>query len=230
MSGSSLVSIVIPVLDEERPLARCLAALTSEAAPWEAVVVDGGSRDRTREVARSFEGVRVIVAPRGRARQMNAGAAGTSGELLWFLHADCVPRPGAVAAIRRALDDPGTSLGAFRFRLDGDRRAYRLLEYGVAARVRLFGLPFGDQGLFLRRATFDAIGGFRDVPLFEDVYLVREARRRGRLARLPMPLPTSPRRWETRGLLRSSGTDLALLVLERLGVSAARLARIRERA
>ena len=133
-----------------------------------------------------------------------------------------------MTAIRHALRDPRVAGGAFRFVLDGSRRAYRVIEAGVALRTRWLRLPLGDQGLFLRRADFEAIGGYRDVPLLEDLYLVREIRRRGRLAVLDLPLVTSCRRWEAHGLAATTFRHCRLLVLENLGASPERLARIRE--
>ncbi|RMF71068.1 MAG: glycosyltransferase [Acidobacteria bacterium] len=223
-ADQALVSIVVPVLDERDSLPRCLASLSGQQPPCEVLVVDGGSTDGTRALAASTQGVRVVDAPPGRASQMNAGARAARGALLWFLHADCTAPPGAVAALRRTLADPRVALAAFRFAIDGDRPAYRLIERGVALRCRLLRLPYGDQGLALRRATFERIGGFEDVPLFEDVRLVRAARRLGRLALLPLALPTSPRRWERTGMLRLTVLHLRLALLERLGVPPARLA------
>jgi uncharacterized protein len=221
-----LVSIIVPVLDEREALPVCLAALAGEAPPLEILVADGGSRDGTRELALSA-GVRLLDAPRGRARQMNAAAAAARGEALWFLHADSVPPPGAVDAIRSALRDPRVAGGAFRLALTGRRAGYRVVEWGANLRTRLFGLPYGDQGLFTRRGTFDAVGGYGDVPLFEDVYFVRALRRRGRLAIIGRPLGTSPRRWERGGLFRTSAMNAALLVAERLGAGPTTLARWR---
>lgn len=226
MSGS-LVSVVIPAWMEAETVPRCLTLLGQPEASLEIIVVDGGSSDGTVEAARAFRGVRVVQAPRGRARQMNHGAALARGDSLWFLHADCAPAPGSLAAIRCALADPRVSAGAFRFRLDGGRLSYRLIEAGANLRSRWLRLPFGDQGLFVRRSDFEAIGGYRDVPLFEDVYLVRELRRRGQLALVDLPLVTSPRRWEERGIGATTLMHWSLLALERLGVGPERLAGLR---
>lgn len=225
--GDSVVSVVIPVWEEAATLPRCLDLLRRQGPALEIIVVDAGSTDATAEVARSVPGVRVIEAPRGRARQMNTGAGLAQGDYLWFLHADSAPVAGSVAAIRDALDDPAVSGGAFQFRLDGKRLSYRIIEAGVSFRSRWLRLPFGDQGLFLRRSDFVAIGGYRDAPLFEDVYLVRDLRRKGRLALVDLPLPTSPRRWEAHGIAATTLTHWGLLALETLGVPPERLARLR---
>ncbi len=227
MSGSC-VSIVIPAWEEREHLPKCLARLREQEAPVEVLVVDGGSTDGTPEAARAFSDVVVLEGPRGRARQMNEGARLARGDLLWFLHADSLPAPGSVAAIRRALANPRVRVGAFRFRLDGSRIGYRVVEAGVSLRTRWLRLPFGDQGLFVRRTDFEAIGGYREIPLFEDVRLVREMRRKGRLALLDLPLVTSARRWESNGLWATTLLHWRLLALERLGVGPERLARVRE--
>lgn len=224
----SLVSIVVPTWNEREALPRCLSLLREQEPPWEILVVDGGSTDGTVDAARTFPDVKIVEAPRGRARQMNEGARLARGDSLWFLHADSRPAPGSVAAIRDTLRDPRVAGGAFRFVLDGTRPGYRVIEAGVALRTRCLGLPLGDQGLFLRRADFEAIGGYRDVPLLEDVYLVRSIRRRGRLAVLDLPLVTSCRRWEAHGLAATTFRHCWLLVLEKLGTSPGRLTRIRE--
>lgn len=223
-----LVSIVIPTLNEERALPACLDFLAREEGPLEVIVADGGSGDGTRDIAVSREDVRFVEAPPGRARQMNHGAGEARGEFLWFLHADSRPKPGALAAIRRALGQRRTAIGAFRFRLDGPRRAYRVLEFGVWLRVLLFRNPYGDQGLCVRTEDFQDLGGFEDIPLFEDVRLVRAMRARGRLEILPLEIATSPRRWEAHGVWRTTLLHLRLAILERLGTPVEELARRRQ--
>jgi len=221
------ITAVIPTLDEEENIGPCLALLATQAGPLEVVVADGGSTDRTVAIATAVPGVQVVHAPRGRGTQMNAGARAATGEILWFVHADCRPPAGAATAIRRTLACDAVSGGAFRFALAGRRWGYRVVEWGVRLRCRLFGLPYGDQGLFLRRSLFESLGGFRAVPIFEDLYLVRELRRRGRVVTLPAPLPTSPRRCARDGILRTVLRNQALLVGERLGVAPERLAALR---
>lgn len=224
----SAVSIVIPTWNEAETLPRCLALLRGQEPPWEILVVDGGSTDGTVDAARAFPGARVIETLRGRAHQMNHGARLARGDIFWFLHADSKPAAGSVGAIREGLHDRRVAGGAFRFRLDGDRLGFRVMEAVVALRTRWLRLPFGDQGLFLRRSDFEAIGGYRDVPLFEDVYLVREIRRRGWLAVLDLPLVTSARRWEARGTAATTFNHWRLLALEKLGVDPERLAHLRD--
>jgi rSAM/selenodomain-associated transferase 2 len=226
-SSMPKITVVIPTLEEEENIGACLAAFDGQEGPLEIIVADGGSSDRTVAIAAQTPGVRVVQAPRGRGAQMNAGARAAGGEILWFVHADCLASSGAAAAIRRALSRDGVSGGVFRFALAGDRRAYRLVEWGVRARCRLRGLPYGDQGIFVRRALFEALGGYRETPILEDLYLVRALRRRGRLVMLPDAMHTSSRRYARDGLLRTVARHQMLLLAERLGVSPDGLARLR---
>jgi rSAM/selenodomain-associated transferase 2 len=223
----SKITVIIPTLDEEADLGVCLAALAGQEGPLEVIVVDGGSSDGTVAIAARNRGVRVVQAPRGRAVQMNAGAQAATGEILWFVHADCRPTAGAAAAIRRVLARDGVSGGAFRFAVAGDHRAYRVVEWGVRLRCRLFRLPYGDQGIFVRRALFEAVGGYRETPILEDLYLVRAVRRHGRLVILPEPMPTSPRRYARDGILRTVLRNQAVLLADWLGFSPQRLLRLR---
>jgi len=225
----SKITVIIPTLDEEENVGACLAALNGQSGPLEVIVADGGSSDRTVAIAAQTPGVRVVHAPRGRATQMNAGAAAATGEILWFVHADGRPPAGAAPAIRDALARDGVSGGAFRFALAGHGWGYRVVEWGVRRRCCLFHLPYGDQGIFLRRETFDAVGGYRDTPLFEDLYLVRALRRRGHVITLDETMPTSPRRCARDGILRTVMRNQALLLAEWLGGSPGRLAHWRQR-
>lgn len=189
------------------------------------VVADGGSDDPTREIARRR--ARVVDAPRGRASQQNAGAAAVAGDVLWFLHADCFPPPEATAQIARAIAD-GAPGGAFRIAFPAEERSGHPLlpwiERGIDARTVVTRTATGDQGIFLRRAAFEAIGGFPDLPLFEDVSLFAALARRGRPAICPGPLVTSARRWLEGGPARTMARMWALRIGWWLGVDPARLA------
>ncbi|UCF67282.1 MAG: TIGR04283 family arsenosugar biosynthesis glycosyltransferase [Acidobacteriota bacterium] len=224
------VTTIIPVLNEQQRIDRVLDLLSCSETPLEIIVCDGGSQDDTFERARRRAGVRAMRTPRGRATQMNAGAREARGEVLWFLHADCEPSADAARAITDALTRPDRSWGAFRFALHGSRRSFRLIERLVAWRTRWRQLPYGDQGLFVRRETFEQLGGFRAVPVFEDVYLVRALRRISPPVLLDQPLPSSPRRWEREGLLCTFFRHQWMLLLDALGASPERLARVRETA
>lgn len=197
------ISVIVPALNEGGAAVATLRSLAPvRAGGGELIVVDGGSGDDTVEQARPFAD-RVLDGPRGRARQMNAGAAVASGEVLWFVHADSVVDAAAAAELVRALRAASCEWGRFGVRLSGRQPLLRVIERLMNLRSRITGIATGDQGIFVRRAAFDAIGGFPDQPLMEDVALSRLLRARGRPACLPVRLTTSSRRWEAHGVWRT---------------------------
>ena len=209
------LTIIIPTLDA----AGCLeATLAACAEAGTVVVVDGGSRDGTPDLAQSL-GATVVRSQPGRGLQLAAGAAAARGEWLLFLHADTRLAPGWAAAARDFMRDPGNAGRAayFTFALDDASPEARRLERLVAWRCRVLALPYGDQGLLLSRALHDRIGGFRPLPLMEDVDLVRRLGRR-RLVALPVAALTSAERWRREGWRRRSARNLACLSLWFLGV------------
>jgi rSAM/selenodomain-associated transferase 2 len=216
------VAIVVPVLSDYDALSALLADLPPRGHV-ELIVVDGGSDPRLPALIASRTDVRLIHTEAGRARQMNAGAEAATADVLLFLHADSRLPDGWDRAI--AALPPATVGGWFRFALDDPAWQARAIERGVAWRVRLFRLPFGDQGLFVRRGTFAQLGGFRTWPLMEDVDFVRRLVRTGEVAEIPLPLRTSARRWRHDGWFARSARNVALLSLYFAGVSPARLAR-----
>ncbi len=218
--GLSGLSVVIPALDAEPLLPACLAAL---GKVHELIVVDGGSRDRTIAFAEAA-GARVIVAPRGRGVQLRAGGEAASGEWLLFLHADTLLGPGWREAAAAHMAASASRAACFRLRLDDPARQARWIERGVAVRVKLLALPYGDQGLLIPRSLYSELGGYRPLPLFEDVDLVRRIGRR-RLALLDADALTSAERWRRDGWWRRSAANLFLLGLYRLGMSPERIAR-----
>jgi rSAM/selenodomain-associated transferase 2 len=221
------IAVVIPALDEADHVGQAIA---SAALPGvEVVVVDGGSTDDT--VARaSAAGARVVAAPRGRAAQLEAGSRACGGDVVLFLHADTRLPDGWRDAILRVLEDPGTVGGAFRFRFAREqasrlaRVGLRAIEWGVAVRMGLARLPYGDQALFVRRTALEAIGGVPHVPIMEDLDLVRALRARGRVALLPLAVVTSPRRYLARGLLRTMLRNWAAATAWALHLDRARVA------
>ena len=168
------ITVVIPTLNEAPWIRGAVESVAAGAS--EVIVVDGGSADATVQEATSA-GARVIAGPRRRASQMQAGAQEALGDWLVFLHADTRLEAGWSDALR-ALDVSFVA-GAFRFRLDSPRARYRLLEAAVRLRCAALALPYGDQGIFVRREAFVTCGGFGDVPILEDVDLVRRLRRCG---------------------------------------------------
>jgi rSAM/selenodomain-associated transferase 2 len=156
---------------------------------------------------------------------MNAGVAAAHGDVLLFLHADTALPDGAGRAIRAALADPAVVAGRFDVRLDSRRPLLRVVAWMMNRRSRLTGISTGDQAIFVRRAVFDALGGYANIPLMEDVELTRRLKRRGRLAALPLRVTTSARKWEREGAIRTIVLMWSLRLCYALGVAPARLHR-----
>lgn len=194
------VSVIIPVLDEAGRIAVLLSRLRS-LGECQIIVVDGGSRDGTIEKAEPLANV-VDRSERGRARQMNAGARRAGGEVLWFVHADTLPPPGALNAIRETVRGGGV-WGRFDVRLEGRQPAFRVIERFINWRSALSGIATGDQGIFVTRQAFEAVGGWPDIPLMEDVAMSRLLKRLRRPALIRSPVVCSSRRWEEHGVWRT---------------------------
>ena len=219
------LAIVIPALDEAANLARLLPDLARDCPGAEIVVVDGGSRDETAAVVARAPGPRLLATARGRALQMNHGARATGGDTLLFLHADTRLPAGAAEAIARALAEPGVVGGRFDVRFDNARALFRVIAWFMNARSRASGICTGDQAIFVRRADFEAVGGYPEIPLMEDIELSRALKRRGRMRALRLRVTTSARKWEREGPLRTIGLMWALRLLHFCGVAPARLHR-----
>lgn len=220
-----MLAIIVPALREAANLARLLPALRAAAPGAEIIVADADSDDGTREVAARVAGVTVLTCERGRARQMNAGARAAHADTLLFLHADTVLPDGFEASITRALTEPGVVAGRFDVRLDNPRWPFRMIASLMNLRSRWSGISTGDQALFVRRDVFEALGGFPDIPLMEDIELTRRLKRRGRQAALRERVTTSARKWEHEGVARTIGLMWTLRLLYACGVSPARLHR-----
>jgi len=218
------LSVIVPTLDEAGALAPTLAA-ARQPGMHELIVVDGGSRDETVAVARRLAD-HVLTAPRGRAAQMNAGAAVAEGDVFLFLHADTGLPPGYPALVAHGLEEAAVVGGRFDVRLDAPGFAYRFLGRAISARSRLTGVATGDQAIFVRRTVFARLGGYPPLPLMEDVAFCRALKRTGRLACLRATVVTSARRWERHGLVRTVLLMWGLRAAYYAGVSPARLARV----
>jgi rSAM/selenodomain-associated transferase 2 len=195
------ISIIVPVLNEAAMIEQCLSGLRERARGAEIIVVDGGSSDVTEERTRGLCD-RFLRAPRGRAAQMNSGARIASGDVLWFLHADAKTPPRSLETIDCALRDASVVGGFFRIRIARTSWVYRLTDVFAHYAGLLLRMRFGDHGFFCRRAIFEKISGYPDVPLMEDAEFFRHLRQAGRLAIIPLPLIVSPRRYEQIGPLR----------------------------
>jgi rSAM/selenodomain-associated transferase 2 len=215
------LSVVIPALDAAAGLGACLQRLEGAG---EVIVVDGGSTDGTPSLADEL-GAKVIEAPRGRGEQLRQGAAATHGEWLLFLHADTLLVKGWLAAVEHHVATSPADAACFAFCLDDPSWQARVIEAGVSLRVRLLGLSYGDQGLLISRQLYNQLGGFRSLPLMEDVDFVRRIGRR-RLRQLNVSAATSAERWRRDGWWHRSARNLACLALYGLGVSPARIARL----
>jgi rSAM/selenodomain-associated transferase 2 len=217
------ISVVLPVLNEEQSIRGTLQSLI-RLTPYEIIVVDGGSRDRTLEICKEFA-VDVMHAERGRARQMNVGARRASGEVLLFLHADTRLPQSALNDIAAALSDSRYLGGRFDVELEGAHWMLKIVGTLINWRSRATKVATGDQALFVRREVFDRMGGFPDIPLMEDIAFCRALKRIGGVACLRSRVITSARRWERDGVWRTIFKMWSLKVCYLAGVSPMRLKR-----
>jgi len=221
-----MISVIIPTLNEEAGIRQCIDSLLSEECGCEIIIADGGSRDRTSEYAAGYPGVKFVRSPKGRGMQMNTGAAAASGDILLFLHADTVLEKGWSKELPAALDDNRVAGGAFSFSIRSRSGKYRLVETWVALRCKICSLPYGDQAIFARKSAFDLINGYRNIPLMEDVDFVERLKKLGAMAILNKKAETSERRWSRKGFIKTTATNQLIMLLYRLGVSPATLARM----
>ena len=217
------VSVIIPALNEEKTIGTTLRGLIS-LQPHEIIVVDGGSDDRTCEIAEKF-GVQVLRSERGRARQMNDGARRATGNALLFLHADTKLPPLAFSEVATALDNPECVGGRFDVELAGRHWMLKVIGALINCRSRATKVGTGDQAIFVRREIFSRIGGFPEIPLMEDIAFCRALKREGRVACVRSRVVTSARRWEKDGVWRTILRMWALKSLYLAGVSPERLKR-----
>jgi len=221
------VSVIIPVLRETQLLDSLIDHLLqiADGVPVEMIIVDG-SPDGESIKAISREGVTLLAAPAGRARQMNAGAAAAKGDSLLFLHADTRLPPGAFRRIVETLSKGDCVAGAFDLRYSSERLSMRLIARVACLRSRLTRIPYGDQAQFFRRDYFEKIGGFADIPLMEDVEIMRRIKDRGdRISILPEAVATSARRHEKEGVVYCTLRNWTIVTLYFLGMSPGRLVR-----
>jgi rSAM/selenodomain-associated transferase 2 len=225
--SAARISVIIPVLNESATI-RAAIDSTLPSQNVEVIVVDGGSCDATRQIAQR-QGVQVITSAAGRAHQMNVGAQAATGEILLFLHGDTRLPEGFDQLIRAALQNPQAMAGAFRLRIDAPQRRFRWVEWGVNCRSALFQMPYGDQAIFLRAELFQKLGGFAEMPIMEDFELIRRLRRLGSVVMIKANVTTSARRWQRRGIVKTTLINQLMILGYGLGVSPARLAQLYRR-
>jgi len=221
---SNRVSIIIPTLNEEAYLGACLSAVGTIPGV-EIIIVDGGSTDKTVELAQSH-GAKVLRSPAGRALQMNLGAIHATGEMLMFLHADTRLPRSWMNHVRRELNKPGTVAGAFELMIRGQLPGLRLIEKFANLRATKLQIPYGDQGIFIKADLFGRVGGFKDLPVMEDFELMRRLKTMGRISIAPAPALTSARRWEEHGILRTTAIHQLIIIAYMLGIPPKYLARL----
>ena len=215
------ISIIIPVLNEAKNIQDTLVLIQNhiKSSDIEIIVVDGGSTDRTVSIAKEL-GVIVIDSPaRGRANQMNAGAAMATGDILLFLHADTRLPKNYAQLINNTLMQPNAIAGAFELAIDSPEKSLRLIEALVKLRSHFWSLPYGDQALFMKRSTFNNLGGFPNLAIMEDFALVKQLKNHGKIAIAPAAVTTSSRRWDKLGVWRTTLINQLIIIGYYFGIS-----------
>ncbi len=210
------ISIIIPTLNEEETISQCLETVV-DIPGIEVIVADGGSTDRTVEIAGQHRDVKIVSSEMGRSIQMNKGAGYASGEVLLFLHADCVLPREVVLNVRNVFEGNSFVGGAFKIRLLSGKFPYQIIEKGINFRSKILKLPYGDQGLFVKRSVFEELGGFREMSICEDLDFVCRLKKYGKIIILDARISSSIRRWENHGILRTSLRNQFLLASYILG-------------
>ncbi|MDJ1173156.1 TIGR04283 family arsenosugar biosynthesis glycosyltransferase [Roseofilum capinflatum] len=219
----SRISVIIPVLNEADRILSTVARV-KQGKEVEIIVVDGGSTDGTVECLKQ-EGIEVIQTSPGRGHQMNEGARKARGDYLLFLHGDTQLSADYDRWVGDILQQPGVVAGAFELAIEGENWGYRVVEWGVRWRSHLFQLPYGDQAIFLSRATFEQVGGFPELPILEDWRLIQALKSWGKIAIAPLPVVTSARRWQRLGIWRTTAINQGVLIAAFLGVDLHQIAR-----
>lgn len=217
------ISVIIPALNEANSIEQTILDL-SQREPAEIIVVDGGSQDATADIAKAA-GAEVLTSAPSKAKQMNAGAARASGDILLFLHADTHLPSNFADRVRAAMEPDEICAGAFSLGIDSEADSLRLIENVANWRSRVFKMPYGDQALFVSRNVFYQIGGYPEYPIMEDFEFVRRLKRAGKLVILPDAVRTSPRRWQNLGILRTWLLNQLIIFAYYCGISPKRLSK-----
>ncbi len=220
------ISIIIPTLNEAANIDQAIASIPI-SSQVEVIIVDGGSIDRTVEIAQT-KSVKVLAVTGGRAIQMNTGARAATGEILLFLHADTILPADFVKLVHNALSPVAAEIpvaGAFALKIDAPQWRLRLIEWGANWRSRYGQMPYGDQAIFLSAKTFQQVGGFPELPIMEDFQLMRQLGKLGRIEIVSTPVVTSARRWLKRGIVWTTAINQLIILAYLAGVSPAQLSR-----
>ena len=218
-----MISVIIPILNEAKILDDTLSKLQPELRNQELIIVDGGSSDGSIEIAKRFG--KVVISERGRARQLNTGAAAATGDILVFLHADVWLEPGAFDSVEKTLAS-GYVGGGFLQKIDGKGILYRLLEKTADMRGKYQKIFYGDSGIFVTKKNFHRIGGFPEVPIMEEVKFSKSLRKLGKTRMIKPKIHISARRWESKGIIRTTVTNWFITLLYNCGFSLDRLAKL----
>ncbi len=196
-----MISIIMPVLNEGKNIEGALQNVSTLKGDFEFIVVDGGSTDKTREIAGNHG--TVILSDKGRAKQMNAGAKRAKGDILFFLHADCRLSPHALSEIERSLNSKEIVGGALKFHLDDDSSQFKLISFFSNLRASISKTYTGDFGQFIKKSVFDKIGGFNEIELMEDVDICKRLKKEGKLVQINEKIISSSRRFKKQGILKT---------------------------
>lgn len=211
------VSVIIPTLNEATTLPGLLEYLSRLNSDMEIIVADGGSEDSTIGIAQSI--AKVVNSPRGRGAQMNAGANVAIGDILWFIHADCTPHPKSYNALIKTMCDSKVVGGGFEYSLNHPAFRFRITETWSNTKNRWFKMLYGDMGIFVRRNIFEGMGGYKEIPLMEDMDFSRRLKKEGRVVVLPYRMETSARRWIEEGYWKCNFRSTVLQSAWNMGVS-----------
>jgi len=222
---SCKLSVIIPVFNESRIINAAIDHLyhLKSAGSFEIIVVDGNpAGDTIKAITRP--GVKKVISAKGRGLQMNTGAAIAAGDVLLFLHADTMLSHDALEQIFKLFEQDDVVGGAFDLGIQSKKKIFRLIEKMASIRSRLTGIPYGDQAIFLEKRFFDRVGGFKDIPIMEDVELMRRIKKAGlKIKFVPRKVQTAPRRWEKEGIVYATLRNWTLMTLYLLGVSPQKL-------